>query len=569
MSAPFLFVTTRSLKNRVRKRIRRLREPRYLAGLVAGLAYLYYFVVRNQMRGVRRGALDLVQLGPHAPDLVAGGAVLLWIGVMLVWLWPFPSQPWTFSAAEVQFFFTAPVSRRRLLNYKLLRSQLGVLFTVLMIAIFSGAARAAAAGQWSFVLGGWIFFTIIQLHILGALLTKLAFRTPMAKVPWLAWASAAVVIALSGLLLGAFGWRLAGLQSLEPSAFVREAVAFARGPLASAVLSPFAAPVRPIFAATPTAFLWSLFPALLLLIVHYWWVISSDARLEDAATEAERRQSKKRGAAPAPTMMKVPFTLAPSGGPEMAILWKNTILLGRYFSIGLIFRVLIPIVVLALVVGLQSRGSKVAPLLGMLVTFVTLIGPYMVRNDLRHDMPRLPVLKTWPVSGRQLLTGELLAPTVALSIIVWFLIALTVALTPPSGAGPLGGVARLALAAGVAMVAPLLIAGQLLIQNAAVVMFPGWIPTGGARARGVEAMGQNMLMFAATLLAMAVGVLPAAVLSGAVGYAVYLAAGWFALLPAAIIMAVILAGEAYLVVGWLGRVLERTDPAQSGARWSE
>ena len=87
-----------------------------------------------------------MQLGPHAPDIVAGGAVLLWIGVVLVWLWPFPSQPWTFQPAEVQFFFTAPVTRRRLLNYKLLRSQLGVLFTVLMIAIFSGAARAAAPG---------------------------------------------------------------------------------------------------------------------------------------------------------------------------------------------------------------------------------------------------------------------------------------------------------------------------------------------------------------------------------------------------------------------------------------
>jgi hypothetical protein len=261
-------------------------------------------------------------------------------------------------------------------------------------------------------------------------------------------------------------------------------------------------------------------------------------------------------------MMKAPFTLAPRGGPEMAILWKNTILLGRYFSVGLLVRVLIPLVVLAVVVGLQSRGSKVAPLLGVLATFMTLIGPYMVRNDLRHDMPRLSVLKTWPVSGRQLLTGELLAPTVALSILVWFLLALTVALMPPSGIGPLGAVGRLALAAGVAVVAPLLIAGQLLIQNAAVVLFPGWIPTGGARARGVEAMGQNMLMFAATLLAMAVGVLPAAVLAGGVGYVVYLAAGWFAVLPAAIVMAAILAGEAYLVVGWLGRVLERTDPTQ-------
>ena len=75
-------------------------------------------------------------------------------------------------------------------------------------------------------------------------------------------------------------------------------------------------------------------------------------------------------------------------------------------------------------------------------------------------------------------------------------------------------------------------------------------------------MGQNMLMFAATLLVMAIGVLPAAVLSGGVGYLVYLAAGWIALLPASVLMAVILAGEAYLGVGWLGRVLERTDPTQ-------
>jgi len=256
--------------------------------------------------------------------------------------------------------------------------------------------------------------------------------------------------------------------------------------------------------------------------------------------------------------MPVPFTLAAHGRPEAAILWKNTILLGRYFSLGLLFRVLIPMVVLAAVVGLQSQGAKVAPLLGILAVFMTLIGPYMVRNDLRHDMPRLPVLKTWPVSGRELLVGELLGPAVALTILVWFLIATALALSPAW----LDAAGRLAVAAGAAVVAPLLITGQLLIQNAAVVLFPGWIATGGARVRGIEAMGQNMLMFAGTLLALAVGLLPAATVSGGVGYLLYLAAGWVAVLPAAVVMAAILAAETYAVIGWLGALLERTDPAQ-------
>ena len=36
--------------------------------------------------------------------------------------------PIEFSRAEVQFFFQAPISRRQLLHYKLLRSQLALIF---------------------------------------------------------------------------------------------------------------------------------------------------------------------------------------------------------------------------------------------------------------------------------------------------------------------------------------------------------------------------------------------------------------------------------------------------------
>jgi len=247
---------------------------------------------------------------------------------------------------------------------------------------------------------------------------------------------------------------------------------------------------------------------------------------------------------------------------ETAILWKNTILLGRYVSLRLVVRVSIPVVVMAVVFGLNSKGGSLAPLLLMLTVFATVVGPFMIRNDLRHDLQRLAVLKTWPISGRELLLGELLAPIFLLSAIVWFLLAVTLALSPAWKDGPIDAVGRAALLVSVGLLAPMLIAGQVIIQNAAVVLFPGWIATGGARARGIEAMGQNMLMFAGTLLALAIGVLPASAIAGGLGYVLYLFLGWPGLLPATMLLASILVVEAGLVVMWLGRVLERTDPAQ-------
>jgi len=85
--------------------------------------------------------------------------------------------------------------------------------------------------------------------------------------------------------------------------------------------------------------------------------------------------------------------------------------------------------------------------------------------------------------------------------------------------------------------------------------------TGGARARGIEAMGQNMLMFAGTTLALALGLIPALVLAGGVGLVVYQFVGWWAGLPAAVFFTLVAFAEAGVVVVLLGRVLERTDPS--------
>ena len=44
MTSAFVYMTVRGLANRVRVRIRRLREPRYLLGLTAGILYFYFVI---------------------------------------------------------------------------------------------------------------------------------------------------------------------------------------------------------------------------------------------------------------------------------------------------------------------------------------------------------------------------------------------------------------------------------------------------------------------------------------------------------------------------------------------
>jgi ABC-2 type transport system permease protein len=558
----FLYLAACSFKNRVLRRFRRLREPRYLVGLVVGLVYLYFFVLRNQMRAGGRPGAGIAAFARFAPDIVAVGAIGLWGLAVVVWLWPFGSKTWTFTGAEVQFFFTAPVARRALLNYKLLRSQFGLLFGVAIAALFSGAARAAPSGRWSFIVGGWLLFVTIHLHVLGANLTKGSIRAPGSKVQGLAWASAAVIVLVSGAVVGTCVVQLPALVSRPIGDALRGIVAASRTGAAAIALWPFAAVIAPMFAAGPTAFLRALVPALAVVAANYWWVVTSDAQLEQAAAAAERGPTTGRRGLPAPVVRAAPFALVPFGRLETAILWKNTILFGRYASVAVLVRVLIPIVVLAAIIGLNQRGGSLAPLVLALACFITLLGPYSVRNDLRMDLPRLPVLKTWPISGRELLIGELLAPSLILSVVVWFLVAVAAVLAPTWRSGPGDTLGRAAVGLAVAVLAPILIAGQLVIQNAAVVLFPAWIVTGGARVRGVEAMGQRMVMLAATLLSLVIGVLPAAAVAGGLGWLLYLLVGWPAALPAAVVFAGILLGEAILVLTWLGGVLERTEPSQ-------
>src|SRR5450759_1455222 len=150
------YILVCSARNRLRVRLRRLREPRYLIGAIVGAAYLY-FTFFARMRTSSASAARRRSRGASTPPiftaLAAAGPALAGPVLLVItassWMMPFGSGLLDFSEAEIQFLFPAPVSRRQLLVHRMVRSQLGLLFASVVMGIAvpsaSGATRVRTA----------------------------------------------------------------------------------------------------------------------------------------------------------------------------------------------------------------------------------------------------------------------------------------------------------------------------------------------------------------------------------------------------------------------------------------
>jgi hypothetical protein len=200
-----------------------------------------------------------------------------------------------------------------------------------------------------------------------------------------------------------------------------------------------------------------------------------------------------------------------------------------------------------------------------LAAMAVLVGPQMMRNDLRQDLSRLPLLKMWPLRGAVLIRGEVLAPTVVVTAVAWLLLLVAVAfgagLRPGSREAMAFGAQRASVFAAAFVLAPAVILAQVVVQNGLAVLFPAWVAVGASRARGIDAMGQRLLMLAGLLLTLLVSLLPGALAAAAVAFLVYQMTGAILILAPAIIVAAVVIGQCWLAIEGLGRVLERTDPS--------
>ncbi len=566
MTGALVYITACSFRNRVVRRFRRLREPRYLAGAVIGSLYIYFAFLRAQWRAMRatpRAALAST-LGRVSVWAGSGGALALWLFVVLRWAVPSARPALQFSGAEVQFLFTAPVPRRRLLHYKLLRGQAGILLSSLILVLVGGRASPS---RLSFVLGLFVLFSTLRLHLVGVVLSRASLMEPGGRRRLGAWLPLALMVGASVVIVLGLAVGLVPLMShatlgVIGAEFLRQTSTGAVG----AALWPARVLIRPVFSEWPWAFLRALGPAILVFALNYAWVLVSDARMEDAAIASERRRSEGRSRPPAAIVRRAPFSLSATGRPEVALLWKNVLMIGRQLSVRNIIRVAAPLIafvgVMAASGGRHSSILTVAAFACLVSAVVApLMGPQMMRNDLRTDLAQLPILKTWPLAGAAIIRGEILAPALLVSGFAWLAGVLALLLSIAVPFADLSLLDRLAFAATGLIAIPGVVVAQLVIHNGAAVLFPGWTVTGTSRPRGIEALGQQMLLFAGTLLLLAVGLVPAAVAAAVVGFPLWWLLGWSGLAPAAAAFTTVLLAESWLATAALGRVLDRTDPS--------
>ena len=564
MIGVFTYLAWRSTYNRVARQARQLRNPRYLAALAFGLTYLWIVAVDQRPE--------------RPPQILVGARWLELVGAVgvigaLLWGWIFgvERRVLAFSPAEVTFLFSGPVTRRGLVQYKLLRNQVLILFNSLLWTLILARERFGAS-PWLRAISIWVLLTTISFHRLGASFV----RTSLLEHGRIALRHRIVSLVLLGALVIGVAWSikdampdLAAGWAGGLTTFLDALTDAAGRPVPRVLLAPFRAMVRPLAAHTLGDWVRAAGPALGLLVLHYVWVIRADAAFEEAAAEAALRRARvtpRERATPRLAHRRLPalFRLAPVGWPAQALLWKNLLAVVRTRRARNVAAALAVAAVVAGLLSFQAPGS-VAEVAGWLATtwagLSIVIGPQWVRNDLRSDLLKLDLLRSYPLAGRAVVAAETAASTLVLTgLQIGLLLVAYFAFLGNAHMDPPLGLRTIALLTVVACLPGINYLG-MLIQNGAAILFPAWVHLGSGRPGGVEALGQNMLIIVAYSALLGAGLVLPGMLALLTFALLRDAIGWWALVPGSLVLLAGIAVEAAALLRWLGAVFESTDPA--------
>lgn len=550
-----LYLRLTSLRNKLLGSLRRLRQPKYLFGAVAGAAYFWFFFFRHTTSpgGPNRGFSAL--LAPDRIELIA--AIALTLFVALIWVTPSDNPGLTFSEAEVAFLFPAPLARRQLIHYKLLDGLIMSLFGALFFTLLAGGLNTGWLGALRKIGAWWSLNANLTLHQTAAALTiarlsPLGLRAGLRRVLIIA----GLVLLLGALIVVAVNSGVASVEWL---------------------LWPARLAVRPFLADTFDGYLVSLLPAIGLVTVHYFWIHRMESPFEEASIALAQKRGETIARLRSGRGMRLggkakakagPFRLTDRLPVEAAFLWKNLMVAPAYLNrkvfLGAAILILVGLTWLKSQTAIE--GPKIAGAVGIialsLLVYLLIFGPQLARNDLRGDIIHADMLKAYPLPGWRIVLGSLLAPTVILTGIAWlFLFAGWLGLVPPANKAPwLTPQLRLVAGLSLAALMPVLCAVQLLVPNAATLLFPAWSQTSRNMGGGMDVMGQRLIFFAGQFVCLVLALLPAVLLGGGT---IFLTR-WLIGLPAAVALAVVpvlavFAGEVWLGVRLLGPRFDRLD----------
>jgi hypothetical protein len=559
LSPALLHLLRLSVRGRLRRLARQLRQPRYLLGFAIAVGWILFWL-GNWSRG--GGVREILFL--RAREDLSGDpttliqllvSLFLALGMSLSWSVPFGRLGLPLKESELQILLPAPVSRRHLVQYALLKSQLPVLLTALVFSFVFGSGQTG--DQLRAFVGMWLLFTAIdwQGRLRSMFLLRRRELRPAAGWIWLVavWGAVVLFWVVLAPRVFALGVRIvAVVRDLSPDDFddlqrlASRVMDVTPDGLSLALLAPFRWLIAPALAEDWGSFLLSLAAPLVLLALLHEAIVRSRARFEEASLRQARVEASKKAETHKLERLSTRrrrrnvFRLPPRGRPEVAVLWKNLHQVARAPLVGAGLLVLgaialtagvaaiagAPMWIFGVMAGVGAPGAAMAPL------FVTL----GVRNDMRVELRHLEQVRTWPVPARRLVLAEVLSS--ALVSVVFAVLGSALVAAGYYGArlhaalhGGRSDVAVFsadgaqALGMTPALVLPFLMAGLLplaggvavlfsSLQNLATLMFPAWVGLGRRAPRGMAVMGQQLLLAVALGLLLMAGLIPGALLLG-------------------------------------------------------
>jgi ABC-2 type transport system permease protein len=586
MLGALLYLRLTSLKNLLLSRVRRLRQPKYLVGAIVGGAYFYFVIFNGFGSGKRRAATPAIMSPdqfvppPESGELMlALGALALLTVIVFMWVLPSKSPGLSFSEAETAFLFPAPISRRALIHFKLLSNQLSVLLQSVFFSLIFNSRGLSSGRALQIVVGWWLILTLVSLHYTGvslalARLFERGVSVLRRRLMFLGAMGIAVAITLFWIRRDVRAPSASDFADVESGA--RWLMAMLDTGLLHWLLLPFKWILSPFFASGMREFALALGPAAALLLVHYYWVLKMEVSFEEASlAQAEKRAIRRAGLRSgdyrfgqnAPKARRAPFALADTGRPEVAFLWKNLLSTHSFFNLR-VWLICAGVIIVGTqwISGIGPAYENIIAAVGggalVVGLYVLMFGPLLARFDLRRDLAHADVLKTYPIPGWQLVLGELLAPMVIITGVIWLTLLTGVCAIQPTRVLPawLDPSLRATCAGCVAMVTPIVVALQLLVPNAAAIVFPAWFQATRTVGGGIDLMGQRLIFVFGQAVIIVLALIPAAATAALLIFTTqWIFGAVLAVIFATVVVVAVLIAEVWCALWWLGGRFERFD----------
>jgi hypothetical protein len=414
-----------------------------------------------------------------------------------------------FSPPEIQFLFPGPFLRSEVMWYKILLT----LFVSLVPTILLSLVLRIQGGWWfAGMIGLILLTTFMQFFTLAlSLISNAIGESLYARSRWILGS-----LAIVGLVLG-------GVLALTHRA---ELPGYAKALIGSTTWHVITWPLRGFFELMVAQSWGEMLLPFLLSIGAIAAVMSSLVLLESGYEEAAAAASGRiyariqamrgnafaaadtAGSTQSSSGRQVAIPLLPYWGGIGPIAWRQLVTASR--ALGKVAVILLVIGISVAVPNFLDDGSSATllPLMIGMSIWLSILFTTLVPFDFRGDIDRIGTLKTLPIPAWRIALGQLIAPTLLMTLIQWSVIALAMLLAFD----------KMDLLLVLAAYVPVFCFYLIALDNLLFLLFPVRLM---ANTPGdFQAVGRNVVLTIGKVFGLFIGMIPA-IIGGVIGWVVF------------------------------------------------